>query len=938
MLSSSETRGLRELYELLSELPEAERGDWLREHCPDPALREQLALLLRAQQRTFDPLAVAPGERLRAIESAGDVQLRQIGDFTLIRPVGQGGMATVWLAERSGFEQRVALKLLHRTILSELDRKLFERERRVLASLEHPNIARLIDGGISAARQPWLAMEYVEGEPLTAYAQRQRLSPRARVALLLEVCEAVAAAHARLVVHRDLKPGNVLVGVDGRVKLLDFGVAKVLADEVDLTGQGCAGFTPAYAAPEQVAGGEISMATDVYALGVIGLELLLGERDAGLRSLPASQQVLRIEATESAPATRRELVRFLRGDLDNVLRRCLLEEPERRYPGAQALADDLRRFLDDQPVSAHPLSRWYLVRKFARRHRGGVVLTALLSAATLASLVLALWLGAQAREQARLAGQAAAAEQQARERAQSALRVSEEVQDFLVGLFDEAVPSVPDAAEPSVRELVMRAEARIEGELADAPDVAAELYRRLVQIHNVMGADADALRLSAQARSYALAHFPAGSQSQRIAIFSDGMLRARNGDSRGVADMEAALAQAAPGDSSLETLAQRVSLGVLLTQRGRVAEGLGMLESALVSLKPGCAAGDSEQCELEVTALNNLGVAHFAARNYRLAREFAARAEARSRQVHGEQHRESAKALGNLGMIESYLGETAAALEHTQAAITAIEAIEGPRGAGANALRQTLANLLGGSGRALDALAVHEQVIAAESGRDPRSPALGVYRVNYAKALLNVGRYDDAQAQMDGMRAVFEADPAGHESNLPRMHEVYAVIAAERDGDPVAAAAAGARALALRHAQQPLRPQELASTLLISQRAAALAGETPQSAAWLAELREVYAGIGEPLPNLRRGWLLRQAELALAAGDPGAARRHCAALLTDIGAARPQQHADRVGVLELRIAAAEGQPTAADPAWLADLEARWGAQAPIVREASLGPR
>lgn len=936
-MGSQPPSSLRDIFELLSDLPEAERAGWLDRHCPDADLRSRVERLLRAQARTFDPLAVAPQERLSALavgQAAVPIGLRQIGNFTLIRPVGQGGMATVYLAERTGFEQRVALKLLHRTILSDLDRKLFERERRVLASLEHPSIARLIDGGISDAQQPYLVMEYIEGEPITDYAQRHALSPAARVALLADVCDAVAIAHAQLIVHRDLKPSNVLVTADGRCKLLDFGVAKVLADEADLTGHGCAGFTPAYAAPEQRLGRNISAATDIYALGVMALELLIGGSSEDLRSLPASQAAERVSPPEApAPSTRRNLARFLRGDLDNVLRRCLDEEPQRRYQHAQALADDLRRFLAHQPVSAHPPSRWYLARKFVRRHRGGVILTALLGIATLASLALALWQGEQARTQARLARAAAAEAQAQRVQAQAALRVSEEVQDFLIGIFDAAVPSVPQASEPSVRDLVLAASDRVETELEGQPQVVLELYRRLRQIHNVIGADKEALRLSARAREYAQAHFEPGDEPRRIAEFGDALLRLQHGEPAAFAEMEQVLARAPQGDPSLDLLAQRVQMGVMLTQRNRGAEGVAMLEGTLAPLRAGCAGADSDFCELLTTALNNLGVAHFNVRNYRRARDYASEAVEAARASYGEQHRESAKAIGNLGMIESYLGDTEAALDHTRRAIALLLDIEGPKGAGANALRQTLANVYAASGRPLEALAVHEQVVASLGDNGLEAPNAGLYRLNYAKALLQVGRYAQADAQIAIVRPSFEGDPDGNQSNLPRMYEVLAVIAAERDGDAAAAAAAGERALALRHAQQPVRAQELASTLLIVQRAAALSGGTAQTDAWLAELREVIAGLADPLPGVRRPWWLREAELALAAGDLSQAQARLEALLADIGDAKPHTWRDWAMLRQIQIDRARGQAVPVRADWLADLETRWGRAAPITREA-----
>lgn len=933
-MSSEQPSSLREIFDLLCELPEDARAAWLDGNCPDADLRQRVERLLQARALTFDPLAVAPHQRLAALATPlPTAQLRQVAGFTLVRPVGQGGMATVYLAERSDFEQRVALKLLHRTILSDLDRKLFERERRVLASLEHPGIARLIDGGITETQQPYLVMEFIEGEPITDHARRFGLSPAARIALLIEVCEAVAVAHAQLIVHRDLKPSNVLVASNGRCKLLDFGVAKVLADETDLTGHGCAGFTPDYAAPEQRLGRAISTATDVYALGVMALELLIGSKRPELRSQRASQAALQPGDQPTLPITARSMARYLRGDLDNVLARCLDEDPQRRYQGAQALADDLRRFLAHQPVSAHPPSRWYLVRKFALRHRGGVILTALLSIATLASLVLALWLGGQAREQARLAQRAAEQANVERERAQAALLVSEQVQDFVIGMFDEAVPDVPQASEPTVKELVLGAEGRIENELAAAPEAAVEMYRRLVQIYAVMGADDDALRVSRQARLYAQAHFPPAAATRRIAEFSDAMLRVRQGDGTALAEMEAVLAQTPADDESAEVLAQRVSLGALLTQRNRVDDGLALLLGALPRVRSACAAGDSDACDLQVSAVNNLGVAYSSRRDYAQARVYGREALDLSRKRFGPEDRETAKALGNLGMIESYLGDSDNALQHTQQGIELLQTIEGPHSAGASALRQALANLLSASGHPLDALAVHERVLADTSDKPPGYPNIAVYRINYAKQLLLAGRYDDAQKQMVWLRPSLEADPQLNASNLARLHEVQAVIAAERDHDAVAALASAQAAIAVRRAQQPVRSMELAFTLVIAHRAATLNGPTPQTEAWLEELHMLIDEQPQILPQLRRSWYLRQAEVAIAARQFDQAAVLLQQLETDIGTAAGSSFSDWIALRRRQLAAAQGQSATPDDAWLSDLQTRWGETAPIVREA-----
>ncbi len=312
------------------------------------------------------------------------LQDSRIGPWRLVRKIGTGGMGVVWLAERADgqFQQRAALKLIKRGMDSEAVLARFLRERQILARLEHPNIARLLDGGITADGRPYFAMEYIEGLPLLAYASKQRLKLDQRIRLFLEICASVEFAHANHVVHRDIKPSNVLVTANGSVKLLDFGIAKMLqndSSETTLTSaQRDRPMTPAYAAPEQISGDEISEATDVYALGGVLYELLTDRRAYDLTGANDARDVLRIiAATDPIAPSRLKLTttpvpsKQLRGDLDVIVLTALKQEPARRYANVAAFAADLRNYLDGQPIAArrdHVLYRGY---KFIRRHRTG---------------------------------------------------------------------------------------------------------------------------------------------------------------------------------------------------------------------------------------------------------------------------------------------------------------------------------------------------------------------------------------------------------------------------------------------------------------------------------------------------------------------------------------------------------------------------------------
>lgn len=375
---------LNDLLEVALDLPAHERETWLRALPSDcEALRPTLArLLARAEVETDDFLRHAVdhsdvgGEAHGNEAQAGDA----IGPYRIIRPVGRGGMAVVWLAERiEGVARQVALKLPAMGWAGGMSRRI-ARERDILASLEHRNIARLYEAGETAQGRPWLAMEYVQGEPLDAYLRAHQPSLRSRLVLFLQIADAVAYAHARMVVHRDIKPGNVLVTADGDVRLLDFGVAKLLLGDEDaeqLTRQIGYGVTPDYAAPEQLEAGLITASTDVYALGIVLFEMLTDERPytLGQRTglgLAAALQEQQVPLPSRQVAQRRRLASALRGDLDNVVGKATRKEPGGRYASAEALAADVRRYLQNKPVEARRPDWRYLAGKFVVRNRAAL--------------------------------------------------------------------------------------------------------------------------------------------------------------------------------------------------------------------------------------------------------------------------------------------------------------------------------------------------------------------------------------------------------------------------------------------------------------------------------------------------------------------------------------------------------------------------------------
>src|SRR6266849_6752690 len=332
-----------------------------------------------------------------AVSCGAPVSGQSVGAYALESVIGQGGMGTVWLARRTDgrFEGRAAVKFLKVALVGGAGEERFKREGSILARLAHPNIAHLIDAGLSASGQPYLILEYVEGQQIDRYCEQNAIGLEARIRLFLDVLAAVAHAHANLIVHRDIKPSNVLVTREGQVKLLDFGIAKLLEEETGvtvLTREGERALTPAYAAPEQVIGRAVTTATDVYALGVLLYLLLAGKHpsESALQSpadlIKAIVDTQPLRPSETAAATAK-LSRALRGDLDTIVSKALKKSPAERYPSVTAFADDLRRYLAHQPISARPDTIAYRARKFVRRNYLAVGLAAAAFIATLAGII-----------------------------------------------------------------------------------------------------------------------------------------------------------------------------------------------------------------------------------------------------------------------------------------------------------------------------------------------------------------------------------------------------------------------------------------------------------------------------------------------------------------------------------------------------------------------
>lgn len=688
------------LLEVALDAPEGDRAAIIRARAGDDAALCAAALaLLDAHGRSGGLLE--PGDRTRRPD--------RLGPWKILHRLGAGGMGEVYAAERDdgGFRQMAAVKLMALGTGGEAAIRRFHAERAFLASLEHPGIARIIDGGDAEDGRPWIAMEFVDGEPIDAWCRRQGADVRTRIRLFLQVLDAVDAAHRSLILHRDIKPQNVLVDTQGRVRLLDFGIAKSLAAEgAGLTAAGFTPLTPDYASPEQLAGKPLSTASDVYALGIVLHELLTGRRvlaaetkafaEAAVqlaRQLP-TRPSSRIDAAAlalpgaAAKAWRRQIV----GDLDRVLMQALAPDPERRYPSARAFAEDLERWLTLRPVSARAGDWRYRLRLFLRRH-------AIASASAAAALLaLGLGLGIAAR-------QAVATQQQA-ERAEAA-------RGFLIALVTEANP-VASGREPSLIEAIDQAVARIPEHFRDQPDSESDVRLAIgLAYTNLMRLDQAEVQLerAAALRTRGTTGYAEVLQAQALLDWTRG--RTNRAESR---YREALAIHEADPDGARAVGELHNELAALMSDLGRYDEAIPHARAAVASARalklPPAALGPR---------LENLGSALQGAGQLAESDRVYDEAITALEQALPERTVALAVALNNHALVHRDLGRPAEALARFEQAIALREQAFGPdhgdlAGPLINAarLRADAGDLTGATRDATRALALADRAFAPD--------------------------------------------------------------------------------------------------------------------------------------------------------------------------------------------------------------------------------
>lgn len=474
-----DAQALTGLTEYLTQ-PEATRADWLQAYCGDhPELMQAVLRLAAAEEASGDFLEISPIH-------LGDPDLagKRIGRYELIREIGRGGMGAVYRARRAdgAFEQDVAIKLFLHSAISDSALQRFTAERQILARLEHPGIARLIDGGTTDDGVPYVVMELIEGEPVTRYCDHHALDLQARLKLFQDVCHTLGSAHAQGVVHRDIKPANVLATSDGQTKVVDFGIAKVLrsegfAAELPATIPGLMALTPEYASPEQVRGQAIGAASDIYSLGVLLYELVTGSRPYSIETLtpgeversvcdtippdPSTRVALMRSTPPAGLGDQRKLRKALRGDLDRIVMTALRKVPEERYRSAAAFANDIERYLHGLPVKARGTSKLYRTGRFIARHRAIVAVAAFAIIALVSGLIAVSLQAREAKKQRDVAVHEAS-------RARNA-------KDFLVEMIGRADP-FENATSATLIGAIKQSIPGIEARFAGQPELEADMH------------------------------------------------------------------------------------------------------------------------------------------------------------------------------------------------------------------------------------------------------------------------------------------------------------------------------------------------------------------------------------------------------------------------------------------------------------------------------
>ncbi|MHC4089048.1 MAG: serine/threonine protein kinase [Planctomycetota bacterium] len=755
---------IEELFHAALKMPVSERSAYLSSACEDARIRTEVDRLLKAHARADGFLRTAPVQDRNTPDELAMVG-RRVGPYRLVEYVARGGMGAVYRAQRADeeFEHQVAIKLVNRWMVTALVRRRFVRERQTLAHLEHSGITRLLDGGTTEDGIPYLVMEYVAGLPIDAYCAERGLTVADRLGLFCEVCEVVAYAHRNLVVHRDLKPGNILVTEEGRPKLLDFGIAKVLAGTSDASAtngtlQQMRALTPQYASPEQIRGEPVTTAADVYSLGVVLYELVSGRQPYRLTGRSTYEEERKICETDpklpsdavmrgaggagdgeddgrdrQLPEPPGRLRRRLRGDLDAIVMKAMQKQPARRYDSVTALADDVARHLNGQPIRARHHSMGYRAAKFIRRNIVAVAAVAIVALSVVGGGVAAS-IGLMREARAHRLAQNEAAE-------------AEAINRFLNEMLSSVDPG-KHGRDVRVTEILERAADNVGSLFGDRPEVQAALRTTIGKSFRALGMlEPAAVQLE---KALALRESQRGAEHRETleSLCELGLLRTVQGDlsaAEGLLERALKSGRRVFGETSEELLSIRHGLAGLRVVQGRFPEAEVLLRQVL----------DAQRQTLGETHPNTIRTIHNLALvlNHQdkdeQAEAYCRRALDLHTQVHGPDHIHTIRAKGNLGNLLMERGD----LDEAEPLV--LGALEGDRRLLGDEHPETIialhnvAVLRQYQGRDAEALALARDALEAAETSLPRGHLkIGRYRDHLGTCLTALGRFAEAEREL----------------------------------------------------------------------------------------------------------------------------------------------------------------------------------------------
>ncbi|MBI1853212.1 MAG: tetratricopeptide repeat protein [Planctomycetes bacterium] len=677
-VSTERWKEIKRLFDAALVRDPTNRAAFLDRACDgDAALRTEIESLLASHEKVPNFLET-PAAELLDEECEESLIGRHVGPYRIAKRIASGGMGTVYFAERAddAYRKQVAIKFIRGGVSTPAGVRRFVEERQTLANLDHPSIAKLLDGGTSDDGRPYLVMEYVDGIPIDAFCDSQGLGIESRLRLFLRVCDAVHHAHQNLIVHRDLKPANILVTIDGLPKLLDFGIS-TLVDRSAYRAPIVAGaesalpfVTPVYASPEQIRADPVTTASDVYSLGVILYELLAGRRpwDDGTKAVRA----VRADGTEVAPDPPSRFSPKLAGDLDAIVLRALRADPARRYASVDHFAEDIRRHLQNQPVTARPQTLAYRASRFVRRNRVGAAAALLVLASFATGVIGTAWQARVAQRERDAEGvqrriaesnleRAIVAERRAEEEALGArnqAEISDRVTHFLVDLFRTADPwsAKGNAGEVTARQLLDRGAASITDEWAAPPEVRAALLIAMGRVYTNLGLYDRAKELLHSAVDIGRLRLGTNSRTLIHGLDALGTAYSRTGErvSAEAAFREALeIARRRSDDSTDEVATELNNIGLVAEAQGDLVHAEWLFRQALASHRENGAGG----AESVGNVLNNLGGVSFTKGDFARAERYFLAALAKEREVYAADHPNIGLGLNNLGLSRQGLGD-----------------------------------------------------------------------------------------------------------------------------------------------------------------------------------------------------------------------------------------------------------------------------------------